>query len=118
MLGIARALMLDPAVLVFDEPSAGLAEDLAKGLLDTQVRRLADEGKTILIVEQRALACLAVADWAYVLVTGQIHLQGFGPDVVVDARFREIFLGGGLPHGPDGDRAAPSAQVAGGRSLR
>jgi branched-chain amino acid transport system ATP-binding protein len=112
MLGIARALMLDPGVLVFDEPSAGLAEDLAKGLLDTQVRQLADQGKTIVIVEQRALACLAVADWAYVLVTGQIQLQGFGPDVIDDARFRDIFLGGGEPAGPGGNSAATADKVA------
>jgi ABC-type branched-subunit amino acid transport system ATPase component len=118
MLGIARALMLDPRVIVFDEPSAGLAEDLAKGLLDTQVRRLADDGKTIVIVEQRALACLGVADWAYVLVTGEIHLEGFGPDVIVDARFRDIFLGGGSSHRPHDNPVADSMQVARSRGIQ
>jgi len=76
MLAIARVLMLDPRVLILDEPTANLAPALADTLLKERVRRLADLGKAVLLVEQRARAALGIADWTLVLVSGMIRLEG------------------------------------------
>src|SRR6202040_1410634 len=69
MLAIARVLMLDPQVLILDEPTANLSPQLADRLLREQVTRLASAGKAVLLVEQRARAAMQVADWVNVLVS-------------------------------------------------
>src|SRR5476649_67787 len=76
MLAIARVLMLDPKVLILDEPTANLAPQLADRLLREHVKRLAGVGKAVLIVEQRARAALQIADWTSVLVSGSTRLEG------------------------------------------
>lgn len=93
MLAIARVLMLDPALLVLDEPTANLSPKLAMVLLQDHVRRLADAGKAVLLVEQRASAALGIADWAYVMVSGTCHLEGRASDLLARHDFGQVFLG-------------------------
>ncbi|HEV2009911.1 MAG TPA: ATP-binding cassette domain-containing protein [Candidatus Limnocylindria bacterium] len=93
MLAIARVLMLDPRILVLDEPTANLSPQLADALLRDHVRRLADLGKAVLLVEQRARAALEVAAWAMVLVSGSTRLEGRPDDLLLRQDFAELFLG-------------------------
>ncbi|HEV2036272.1 MAG TPA: ABC transporter ATP-binding protein [Candidatus Dormibacteraeota bacterium] len=97
MLAIARVLMLDPRVLILDEPTANLAPILADTLLREQVRRLADVGKAVLLVEQRARAVLQIADWTLVLVSGATRLEGRPGDLLERSDFEALFLGAGPP---------------------
>jgi ABC-type branched-subunit amino acid transport system ATPase component len=97
MLAIARVLMLDPRVLILDEPTANLAPALADMLLKERVRRLADLGKAVLLVEQRARAALGIADWTLVLVSGMTRLEGRPGDLLERPDFEELFLGAGAP---------------------
>jgi ABC-type branched-subunit amino acid transport system ATPase component len=94
MVALARVLMSDPAVLLLDEPTAGLAAELTRMVLEEQVRLLADIGKAVLLVEQKAEAALSVADDAAVLVNGEIALVGSGAEVLANEDVGEIFLGG------------------------
>ncbi|TMD35722.1 MAG: ABC transporter ATP-binding protein [Chloroflexi bacterium] len=95
MLAIARVLMLDPKVLILDEPTANLSPKLADSLLKEHVRRLAALGKAVLIVEQRARAALQVADWTSVLVSGSVRLEGPPTELLQREDFEELFLGAG-----------------------
>ena len=92
MLAIGRALMARPRLLLLDEPSMGLAPNLVDQLLAV-IRKLRDDGLTILLVEQNARAALAIADRAYVLETGRVTLNGPAVDIQADARVREAYLG-------------------------
>ncbi|MDQ6773391.1 MAG: ABC transporter ATP-binding protein [Candidatus Dormibacteraeota bacterium] len=107
MLAIARVLMLDPDVLVLDEPTANLSPKIADSLLHEHVRRLADLGKAILLVEQRARAALQISDWTSVLVSGETRLEGRPDDLMKREDFEVLFLGGGpsagAPARPEGD---------------
>jgi branched-chain amino acid transport system ATP-binding protein len=93
MLTIGRALMARPRVLLLDEPSLGLSPMLAKTILKI-VRRFADQGVAILVVEQNARQALSVADRAYVLETGRIVLEGKAKDLAADERVQRAYLGG------------------------
>jgi ABC-type branched-subunit amino acid transport system ATPase component len=95
MLAIARVLMLDPKVLILDEPTANLSPKLADNLLSEQVKRLAGAGKAVLLVEQRARAALQIADWTSVLVSGQTRLEGRPDELLKRQDFEELFLGAG-----------------------
>jgi branched-chain amino acid transport system ATP-binding protein len=97
MLAIGRVLMLDPSVLLLDEPTANLAPILADAVLRDQVRRLADAGKAVLLVEQRARAALQIADWTVVLVSGVARLEGRPKDLLERSDFEALFLGAGPP---------------------
>jgi ABC-type branched-subunit amino acid transport system ATPase component len=97
MLAIARVLMLDPKVLILDEPTANLAPILADAVLREQVRRLADAGKAVLLVEQRARAALQISDWVLVLVSGIARLEGSPSDLLERSDFEALFLGAGPP---------------------
>jgi ABC-type branched-subunit amino acid transport system ATPase component len=97
MLAIARVLMLDPRVLILDEPTANLSPQLADALLREHVRRLADLGKAVLLVEQRARAALEVANWTQVLVSGLTRLEGRPGELLERPDFEELFLGAGPP---------------------
>jgi branched-chain amino acid transport system ATP-binding protein len=92
MLAIARALMSRPKMILFDEPSMGLAPLVVKRVFEI-IEELKNEGKTILLVEQMAFQALGIADRAYVLETGEITLTGTGKDLLSDARVKEAYLG-------------------------
>jgi ABC-type branched-subunit amino acid transport system ATPase component len=93
MLAVARVLMLDPQVLILDEPTANLSPKLADELLRDHVTRLASAGKAVLIVEQRARAAMQIASWTSVLVSGTTRLEGRPEDLMRRADFEELFLG-------------------------
>ncbi len=95
MLAIARVLMLDPKVLILDEPTANLSPKLADSLLREHVHRLAGVGKAVLLVEQRARAALQIADWTSVLVSGATRLEGRPDELLKREDFEELFLGAG-----------------------
>jgi branched-chain amino acid transport system ATP-binding protein len=92
MLAIGRALMARPRCLTLDEPSVGLAPNLAAQVL-TAITKIRDTGVTVLIVEQNAKQALAISDRAYVIESGSIVLEGTGADLIDDDRVREAYLG-------------------------
>jgi branched-chain amino acid transport system ATP-binding protein len=92
MLAIGRALMARPSFLLLDEPSLGLAPLLVSDVFRI-IRQLADEGTTILLVEQMANQALAVADRAYVLESGSITAEGPANEVREDPRVKAAYLG-------------------------
>lgn len=93
MLAIGRALMGSPKLLILDEPSLGLAPLLIKDIFDT-LKKIRDEGTTILIVEQNALSTLKIADYAYVLELGKISMHGKADELIKDERLIAAYLGG------------------------
>jgi ABC-type branched-subunit amino acid transport system ATPase component len=93
MLAIARVLMLRPSVIIFDEPTSNLAPVLARSVLEEQVRSLADSGSAVLLVEQRASEALAVGDWGYLLVAGQVTVEGPASELLGRDDIGELFLG-------------------------
>lgn len=92
MLAIARALMAEPRLLMLDEPSLGLAPLLVQQVFET-VETLKDSGITVLMVEQNAARALQLADRAYVLESGEIVMDGAGPEMLDDDRVRSAYLG-------------------------
>ena len=93
MLAIGRALMGSPKLLILDEPSLGLAPLLIKDIFKTLLK-IKEEGTTILIVEQNALATLKIADYAYVLELGKISMEGRASELLHDERLIAAYLGG------------------------
>ncbi|HEV2282137.1 MAG TPA: ABC transporter ATP-binding protein [bacterium] len=93
MLAIARVLMLDPRVLILDEPTANLSPQLADALLRERIRGLAAGGKAVLLVEQRARAAMQIADWTVVLVSGANRLEGRPAELLGRPDFEASFLG-------------------------
>ena len=94
MLAMARAVMLNPEVVLLDEPSMGLAPILVDEVFRI-IARLKSEGVTMLLVEQFAAAALAVADYGYVLENGRISLHGPAAQLRDDPAVKAAYLGGG-----------------------
>lgn len=92
MLAIGRALMSQPRLLMLDEPSLGLAPNLVAEIFQV-VRRIADEGTTVLLVEQNAVQALQLADQAFVLEHGEVVLSGTGDELLGDERVKTAYLG-------------------------
>jgi len=92
MLAIGRALMARPKLIMMDEPSMGLAPLIVKDIFAT-VRRLRDEGSTVLLVEQNAKAALGIADRGYVLETGRIILEENAEDLLSNRDVQRAYLG-------------------------
>ena len=90
---IARSLMLEPLLILLDEPTMGL-DPRARHLIFELVRELNDDGRTLLLVEQNARAGLAIADHGAVLDGGRVALTGSGPELLEDPRVAELYLGG------------------------
>ena len=97
MLAMARAVMLNPDVVLFDEPSMGLAPILVDEVFRI-IARLKSEGVTMLLVEQFAAAALAIADYGYVLENGRISVHGPAAQLRNDPAVRAAYLGGGGGH--------------------
>ena len=91
-LGIGRALMSDPELLILDEPSAGLAPHVVDDLFN-QVRAINQGGVSVLIVEQKARQCLAVADYGYVLDQGRNQIEGPSSRLLADPEMVRLYLG-------------------------
>ena len=92
MLAIGRALMARPRLLLLDEPSLGLAPRLAEDVYE-RIKRIAEAGLTILVVEQNTVLALAVANRGYVLENGHVVLEGRTDDLKQNPRVREAYLG-------------------------
>lgn len=92
MLAMGRALMMDPSVLLLDEPSAGLSP-ANQDLIFEQVRAICDTGVSVLMVEQNARRCLQICDRAYVLDQGKDAHSGTGHDLLHDPKVVELYLG-------------------------
>lgn len=92
MLAVARAMMVDPEILMLDEPSLGLAPLIVNDIFDI-IKKIHSLGNSILLVEQNAKKALEVADYAYVLETGSIVLHGEGKELLDDDRVKGAYLG-------------------------
>ncbi|NHN40252.1 ABC transporter ATP-binding protein [Halorubellus sp. JP-L1] len=93
MLAMGAALMLDPDLLMLDEPSAGLAPDLVDEMFD-KIDEINDGGTAVLMVEQNAKEALRRCDRGYVLVNGENSFEGPGTDLLQNEEVRQRFLGG------------------------
>ncbi|MGH7642451.1 MAG: ABC transporter ATP-binding protein [Candidatus Dormibacteria bacterium] len=94
MLAMGRVLMLEPRAFVLDEPTANLAPALAQALLDDHIRQLSATGASVLVVEQRARAVLAISDRTYVMTGGRCQMEGLPADLIASPEFVDTFLGG------------------------
>jgi len=92
MLAIARALMGTPRLLLLDEPSLGLAPIVVEHIMGI-IRRIRDDGLTILLVEQNAQAALELGDYGYVIETGQVVLEDKAQALLENPRVKEAYLG-------------------------
>ena len=93
MLAIARALMSRPKLVMFDEPSLGLAPNIVELTFDI-ITGIRDAGTTVLMVEQNALAALEMCDHAYLLESGSLALSGSGRELVDNPHVRSAYLAG------------------------
>jgi len=93
MLAVGRAMMSQPDLLMLDEPSLGLAPLLVKEVFEI-IKEINKQGKTILLVEQNALAAFNIAHYAYLLEVGKVVLEGKGMDLAADDIVKEAVLGG------------------------
>jgi branched-chain amino acid transport system ATP-binding protein len=92
MLAIARGLMMDPDLIMLDEPSLGLAPIVIEDIFELIVK-IRDMGKTVLLIEQNASVALSIADRGYVMETGNITLQGTGKELLVNPDVKKAYLG-------------------------
>ena len=92
MVALGRSLMLDPQMLLLDEPSAGLAPLVVEMIFD-RIKAINQQGVTLLIIEQNARKALENSDRGYVLVDGKNRLDGPGPELLADEQIGELFLG-------------------------
>lgn len=93
MLAMGRALMSRPKVLLLDEPSMGLSPIFVQEIFNI-IRRINEQGTTVLLVEQNARMALSIADYAYVLETGTISLEGTGAEPASSEEVQKAYLGG------------------------
>ncbi|MDI9485268.1 MAG: ABC transporter ATP-binding protein [Bacillota bacterium] len=92
MLAVGRALMSRPSLLMMDEPSLGLAPKLVQEIFEI-IRQIHQQGVTILLIEQNALAALRICDYGYVLETGSIIMHGTGQELLQHQGVRRAYLG-------------------------
>lgn len=92
MLAIARGLMMDPKIIMLDEPSLGLAPIVVEEIFEL-IQKIRDYGKTILLIEQNASMALSIANRGYVLENGAVTLTGSGRDLLSDREVQRAYLG-------------------------
>jgi len=92
MVAIGRALMAQPRIVLFDEPSLGLAPSIVDSMFEIIVR-VRDDGAAVLLVEQNVLKALEIADRAYVLEQGRIVATGLPAELLKQPHIREAYLG-------------------------
>ena len=92
MLAIARGLMMDPKLIMLDEPSLGLAPIVVEEIFE-MIERIRKEGKTVLLIEQNASMALSVADRGYVLETGKVIMTGAGKELLENPEVKKAYLG-------------------------
>ncbi len=92
MLAVGRALMAKPKLVMMDEPSLGLAPLIVKGIFSI-IREINRQGITVLLIEQNANMALKTADWAYVMQTGSLILEGTGQELADDETVKSAYLG-------------------------
>lgn len=97
MLAMGKALMLEPNLLLLDEPSAALSPLLVNNVFE-QIKQINQQGTAIVLVEQNARKALAMADRGYVLDTGRDRFSGIGIDLLNDPKVAELYLGAGKAH--------------------
>lgn len=92
MLAIARGLMMDPDLVMLDEPSLGLAPIVVEEIFEL-ILKIRDLGKTVLLIEQNASMALSIADRAYVLELGKVIMEGPGKQLLNDPAVKHAYLG-------------------------
>ncbi|HVW57279.1 MAG TPA: ABC transporter ATP-binding protein [Rhizobiaceae bacterium] len=97
MLAIGRAMMSRPKLVMFDEPSLGLAPNIVEQTFEI-IRGIRQSGATVLMVEQNAYAALDMCDYAYLLEAGAMALEGTGESLISNDHVRQAYLGAGLAH--------------------
>jgi ABC-type branched-chain amino acid transport systems, ATPase component len=95
MLAIGRALMSRPKLIMMDEPSLGLAPIIVKELFGI-IKKINEEGMTVLLIEQNANAALKIADLGYIMETGRITLSGSGQELLSNDEIKKAYLGEAL----------------------
>jgi branched-chain amino acid transport system ATP-binding protein len=95
MLEVARGLLLDPKLILIDEPSIGLSPLMVQEVFAI-LKDLRDKGVTILLIEQNAKQALQISDYGLVLEQGQTRIEDTAPRILADSRIAQLFLGGGL----------------------
>ena len=110
MVAMGKALMLEPKILLLDEPTAGLSPKFRGEIFET-VKNINSAGTPILMVEQNAKQALGIANRGYVLVDGKNRFEGTGQDLLNDPEVAEMFLGGGKqPEKPPAKARKPAAK--------
>ncbi|MBQ3390138.1 MAG: ABC transporter ATP-binding protein [Firmicutes bacterium] len=92
MLAVGRSLMSRPQLLMMDEPSLGLAPIIVKGIFDI-IKQINEAGVSVLLIEQNAKAALEISDYAYVLETGTVVLEGPGKELITNDEVKKAYLG-------------------------
>ena len=92
MLAVGRALMAKPQLVMMDEPSLGLAPIVVRGIFEI-IREINRQGITVLLIEQNANMALKIADWAYVMQTGSILMDGPGEELAANEEVKAAYLG-------------------------
>jgi branched-chain amino acid transport system ATP-binding protein len=95
MVTLGRALMIEPKVVMIDEPSLGLAPMIADQIFE-KIRGFSDLGITVVLVEQNAVKGLEAVDWGFVLDLGSMEFEGPADGILADPRIRELYLGKAL----------------------
>lgn len=103
MLALARGLIIEPSLLLLDEPTAGLAPRVVDTVW-SHILQIRDSGVAVLVVEQNTRRSLTDADWAYVLTAGENHLEGPGPELLANEDLVRLYIGGAP------GQAAPAGQ--------
>jgi branched-chain amino acid transport system ATP-binding protein len=93
MLAMARALMIEPKLMMIDEPSLGLAPQISSQIFDIIARLGSDMGITVLLIEQNVRKGLEASDWAFVLDLGTKRFEGPADEILDDPRIRDLYLG-------------------------